>query len=68
MHPTMIEMLAKAYEQEKLAEARRMRLLHLAKRNRSQLSKRVLGACGDLFIQVGMKLKKRAAVWNPGCS
>lgn len=58
MHPTIIEMLAQAYEQEKQAEARRLRLLYLAKKDRSQLNQRVLWTCGDLLIHVGMKLKR----------
>ncbi len=57
MHPTIMEMLADTYVEERLAEARRARRVRLGRR-RHPLRNRALRALGEFLIRLGTRLAR----------
>ncbi len=68
MHPTIMEMLADTYVEERLAEARRVGRMRLARRRRHPSRNRALRALGEFLIRLGTRLARNRTGLESGAA
>lgn len=68
MHPTMVELLARAQQVDMEREIRMIHLQRLSSADRIGIGRRLLGAVGQLLIDAGTWLNRQANNSLNGCA